>query len=134
MTAKQLSWYNINIVAGFQLLSHLESDHLFTFNFATKFHQYFTTLTSYPLQKLYQTPVHNVADDHSFLLHMLNIHFFDFNYALQMFMVEILATLIMLTIYKSVLSCQLRCIKPKPHMKVIFFGQSLTGSLLQFFK
>ena len=42
--AKQLPWYNINIF-GFQLLSHFESDHLFTFNCATMLHQHSTTFT-----------------------------------------------------------------------------------------
>ena len=45
------------------MLSHLESDHLFTFNFATMFYQY-------PSQKHYQTPVYKVAYGRSFVLHI----------------------------------------------------------------
>ena len=48
---KQFSWYNVNIF-GFQLLSDLESDHLFTFNSATIFHQYCTTFTFPPLRNI----------------------------------------------------------------------------------
>ena len=52
---KQLSWCNINIF-GFQLLSHLERYHFFTFNFATMFHQYLTTFT-FPLLKSISKPL-----------------------------------------------------------------------------
>ena len=40
------------IFFGFQLLSHLESDHQFTFNFATTFHPYSTTFTFPPLKNI----------------------------------------------------------------------------------
>ena len=48
------------IFFGFQQLSYLESDHLFNFNFATMFRQYYSTCT-FSSQKHYQTLVHNVA-------------------------------------------------------------------------
>ena len=40
------------IFFGFQLLSHFESDHLFTFNFPTMYRQYCTTLTFSPLRNI----------------------------------------------------------------------------------
>ena len=51
MTAKQLSWQNINIF-DFQLLSPLKSDGLFLFNIATMFYQDSTKFTLPPLKNV----------------------------------------------------------------------------------
>ena len=40
------------IFFGFSSLNHLDSDHLFTFNFATMFHQYCTAFTFPPLKNI----------------------------------------------------------------------------------
>ena len=42
----------IALIFWLYLLRHLESDHLFTFNFATIFHQYFTIFTFPPLKNI----------------------------------------------------------------------------------